>query len=263
MTASDDAGAEDAEDVDDADSTSPPALVAGVGETLGAALAREFATERPVAVLARTGDTVDALAADLRDDGQDAVAVTGDVTDRESVAAAASEVRDAFGAVGVVVHNASALGGGTVDDCSADAFESTWRVRAKGGYHLAREFVDDLRETGGALLFSGTNYATEPAGTLADWDSAAAATRGLARSLARDLEPDGVHVAYLALAGTVVPSDGFGGGGGSDDADGDDPPLVDGRMPASRVARAFREVAAQDRGAWTRELTLEPPRFAE
>jgi NAD(P)-dependent dehydrogenase (short-subunit alcohol dehydrogenase family) len=258
----DDAGADDAEDVDDAESTRPPALIAGVGETLGAALAREFADNRPVALLARSAETVDALAADLRDDGQDAVAVTGDVTDADGVAAAARAVRDAFGSVGVVVHNASALGGGTIDDCSADAFEATWRVRAKGGYHLAREFVDDLRETGGTLLFSGTNYATEPSGTLADWDSAAAATRGLARSLARDLEPDGVHVAYLALAGSVVPESAYGSGGGTNEGGTDGAPrLVDGRMPASRVAQAFRDVAEQERGAWTRELTLEPPRF--
>jgi NAD(P)-dependent dehydrogenase (short-subunit alcohol dehydrogenase family) len=237
--------------------TRPPALIAGVGETLGAALAREFAEDRPVALLARSAGTVDALASDLRDDGHDTLAVTADVTDRDAVAAAATAVRERFGPPGVVVHNANAPGGGSVDDCDADAFAATWQVRAKGGYHLAREFADDLRRTEGALLFSGTNYATEPSGRLVDWDSAAAATRGLARSLATDLEPDGVHVAYVALAGSVVPSDAYGGDGD------DDAHLVDGRMPASRVASAFREIASQERGAWTRELTLEPPRFED
>jgi len=236
-------------------SSAAPALLAGVGETLGAALARAFAAERPVALLARSEETTTDIAAALRADGHDATAVTADVTDRESVAAAADAVREEFGRVGVVVHNASAPGGGGVDDCTPGEFEATWRVRAKGGYHLAREFVDDLRATEGALLFAGTNYATEPAGRLADWDSAAAATRGLARSLAGDLEPDGVHVAYVALAGTVVSRDAYGCGRG------DDAPLVDGRMPADRVAEAFRDVATRDRGAWTRELTLEPPRF--
>jgi len=241
----------------DADDQAAPALVAGVGETLGAALAREFAAGGPVALLARSPDVADPLAAELRDDGHDAIAVTGDVTDPESVADAAAAVRDAFGPPRVVVHNASAPGGGTVDDCSAADFEATWRARAGGGFHLASEFADDLRRTAGALLFSGTNYATDPSGTLVDWDSAAAATRGLARSLACDLEPDGVHVAYVAIAGTVVSSDALGGGRG------DDAHLVDGRMPASRVARAFRDLAQQERGAWTRELTLEPPRFRD
>jgi NAD(P)-dependent dehydrogenase (short-subunit alcohol dehydrogenase family) len=248
----------DGERVENADR--PPALIAGVGETLGAALARAFAGERPVALLARSGEFIDELAADLRNEGREAMAVAADVTDRERVRAAASDVRERFGPVGVVVHNASAPGSGGVDDCDAGAFEATWQVRAKGGYHLAREFTVDLRETNGTLLFAGTNYATEPSGRLVDWDSAAAATRGLARSLATELEPDGVHVAYVALAGSVVPSDAFGGGG---DGDADDAHLVDGRMPANRVAAAFRDLAEQDRGAWTRELTLEPPRFVE
>ena len=242
-----------------------PAVIAGVGETLGAALARAFAPERPVALLARSTDVVDPLAADLRDDGHDALAVTADVTDRDAVGDAATAVRDRFGRPGVVVHNASTPGSGSVDDCTPEDFEATWQVRAKGGFHLAKAFADDLRDTGGTLLFAGTNYATEPSGTLVDWDAAAAATRGLAQSLARDLEPDGVHVTYVALAGTVVGTDAFGGGergseGSQETEGGDDAHLVDGRMPATRVAEALRDVATQERGAWTRELTLEPPR---
>jgi NAD(P)-dependent dehydrogenase (short-subunit alcohol dehydrogenase family) len=162
----------------DATATAPPAFLAGVGETLGAALAREFARERPVALLARSTGVGAGAGPGGRGGARDAIAIPGDVTDRENVAAAANEVRERFGPPGVVVHNASAPGGGRVDDCSADDFEATWAVRAKGGFHLASEFADDLRETEGALLFAGTNYATEPSGTLVDWDSAAAATRG-------------------------------------------------------------------------------------
>jgi NAD(P)-dependent dehydrogenase (short-subunit alcohol dehydrogenase family) len=219
-------------------------VVAGVGETLGTALAREFADAGDrVALLARSPDVVEPEAASIREAGGEAVAVTGDVTDPESVASAFAAIRDAFGTVDVLVHNASAPGAGDPLDADPDEFARPWRVRTFGGFLCAREVLPAMRESGGTVLFSGTTLSAEGSARLPDWSSAAHATRGFARSLARRYGPDGVHVAYVTIGGTVAPPDGH---------------VTEERMDPGRVAAAFRRLAAQDDSAWTHELDLRP-----
>ena len=179
--------------------------VAGVGETLGTALARAFAEAGDaVALLARSTDHVETLAADLRGDGADAVAVTADVTDPGSVAEAFDAVRAAFGSVDVLVHNPSAPAGGSVDDCDPAAFERPWRVRAYGGYLCAREALAAGGEP--TVLFSGTAYGVEATGAMPDWSSAAFATRGLAASLDDGTAADAT---YVAIGANVAPPGGY------------------------------------------------------
>jgi NAD(P)-dependent dehydrogenase (short-subunit alcohol dehydrogenase family) len=198
-------------------------VVAGVGPTLGAALARAFADagER-VVVLARSTDRIESLAADLRADGGEAVAVGADVTDPDAVAAAFDAARTAFGSVDALVHNASGGAGGAVADCSPEAFERIWRTRAYGGFLCAREALPDLD----AALFAGTSYGLDGS-RLAGWSSAAFATRGLARSLAET----GVDAAYVGIGAALAPPDARTSAG---------------RLDAAAVAREFVRLADAD-----------------
>jgi len=199
-------------------------LIAGVGETLGTALARAFADAGDaVALLARSPDHVESLAADLRNEGADAVAVTADVTDPDAVADAFDAVRAAFGRVDVLVHNASAPAGGSVADCDPAAFERPWRVRTYGGYLCAREALAEGGEP--TILFSGTSYAVEATGAMPDWSSAAFATRGLAGSLDDGTAADAT---YVAIGATVAPPGGY---------------VTEDRVAAEAVAERFVDFA--------------------
>jgi NAD(P)-dependent dehydrogenase (short-subunit alcohol dehydrogenase family) len=100
-----------------------------------------------------------------------------------------------------------------------------------------------MRESGGTILFSGTTLSAEGSARLPDWSSAAHATRGFARSLARRYGPEGVHVAYVTVGGTIAPPDGR---------------VTEERMDPERVAETFRRLANQDDSAWTHELDLRP-----
>lgn len=223
-------------------------VIAGVGEVLGTALVRAFAAAGDrVGLIARSEDRIAELAADVRSEGGEAVAVTADVTDADEVREAFDAVRSALGAPDVLVHNASAPAAGPIDAADPEAFATPWRVRTYGGYLCAREFLRDVPEVAdeptGAILFSGTSFATDPSGEMPGWDSAAAATRGLARSLASDLEPRGVHVAYVAIGGGIAPPGGY---------------VTEDRMPADDVASEFRRVVEQPESAWSREVEIAP-----
>lgn len=185
----------------------PPetALIAGAGPRTGAALARRLAAEGvDVGLLSRS--ETGTVAAELDGPGE-ALPVSADVTDPEAVDEAVERVREAFGPVGALIHNASAPGGDDLGGASIEAMERTWRVRAGGLVTCVQACEEDLRRTGGTVLVSGTNYATEPVPDQLEWASAAAATRAVARSLAADesLRADGVSVTYVALRAAVAP----------------------------------------------------------
>ena len=178
-------------------------LVAGVGETLGTAVATTLAERGHRSVLvARSRDVIEPLAADLRDDGAGAVAVRADLTDADAVARAVDAARDAFGSIDGVVHTANVPGGGRFADCAPDDFDRVWEARARAAFLLARETAADLGEDG-RMLIAGTNYATDPSGSATAWDSAAAATRGLARSLTAD--PAAPDATYVAIDSALAP----------------------------------------------------------
>jgi 3-oxoacyl-[acyl-carrier protein] reductase len=189
-------------------SMSRTVLVAGVGRTLGTAVAEELADRGDRAVLvARSRDVIEPLAADLRDEGARAVAVRGDLTEPDAVAETVAAGRDAFGAFDGVVHAANVPGGGRFAETTADEFDRVWETRARAAFLLAKATADDLREDGpgdaGRIVVAGTNYATDPAGSATAWDSAAAATRGLARSISAD--PDAPAATYAEIDTALAP----------------------------------------------------------
>jgi NAD(P)-dependent dehydrogenase (short-subunit alcohol dehydrogenase family) len=185
------------------DPMSRTVLVAGVGRTLGTAVATALADRGDrVVLVARSRDVIEPLAADLRDDGGDAVAVRGDLTDPDEVARVVAAGRDAFGAFDGVVHAANVPGGGRFADCDLADFDRVWETRARAAFLLADASAEDLAD-GGRLVVAGTNYATEPAGSATAWDSAAAATRGLARSLAAD--PEAPDATYAEIDTALAP----------------------------------------------------------
>ncbi|MEZ3164637.1 SDR family NAD(P)-dependent oxidoreductase [Halorubrum sp. RMP-47] len=182
------------------------AVVAGVGPTIGAAVARRFHDDGfAVALLARTEEYVRTLAADL---GDGAVAIPTDVTDESAVRSAVERVRDELGPVEVLVLNASGGGGNPVEDANADRLRELFDVRVAGSMACVRAALPDLRETEGTVLFSGTTYAEPPVTAQVEWGAVAPAARGLAVSL--DAALDDVSVTYVRIGSAVRPDAGPG-----------------------------------------------------
>ncbi len=178
---------------------SDTAIVAGVGPTIGAAVAREFhAAGMDVGLFARSTDYIEELAADL---GDGALAVPTDVTDRRAVEEGVAAVRDAFGPVSALVLNASGGGGRPVEDASVERLRSVFDVRVAGSLACVQAALPDLRETGGTVLVSGTTYADPPVTEQLEWGAVGPAARGLSVSLDAALED--VRVTYVRI-GTAV-----------------------------------------------------------
>lgn len=182
------------------------AVVAGVGPGLGASIARKLASEGcRVALLARSEAYLDDLAEELGDRG---LAVPTDLADPDQIADAFETVRDAFGPVDVLVNHASGSAWKGLRDLSVDEFQQAWEVAARGGFCCSKEAVSDMIDgDGGTVIFTGATSSVRGREGSLGFSSAKFAVRGMAQSMARELGPEGVHVAHVVLDGGILPPD--------------------------------------------------------
>jgi NAD(P)-dependent dehydrogenase (short-subunit alcohol dehydrogenase family) len=235
------------------------AVVAGVGPGLGASVARRFAAEGlQVALLARSESFLTELATEL--DGLDGdgtgLAVPTELAEPADVVDAFDTVRDAFGRVDVLVYNASAATWDGLLDCEPAAFDRALAVGVRGAFDCAREAVSDMvadaspdegpaGETRGVVVFTGATTSIRGRRGAVGFSAAKFGARGLAESMARELGPQGVHVAHVVIDGGIQPSQ----------RAVDDPEAY---LDPDAIADAYWRLVEQDRSAWTLELDLRP-----
>lgn len=208
-------------------------LVAGVGPRIGEATVRTFhAAGHDVGMFARSSDLIDDLAADL---GDGALAVEADITDEDAVVAGVETVREALGPVDALVLNASGGGGRPFPDASVERLRHLFDVRVAGSLACVQAVADDLRETEGTVVFSGTTFADGESPDQVEWGAVAPGARGLARTLASALES--VQVTYVSIGSAVRPA-----------ADAVS-------IPAESVAETYLDLVERE-DAVTRELDL-------
>jgi NAD(P)-dependent dehydrogenase (short-subunit alcohol dehydrogenase family) len=222
------------------------ALVTGVGPGLGAALARRFAREAcSVGLVARHPDFIEELAREICAGGGKALGMVADVSRPDEVKSAVGRVRAELGRINVLLHNASSSSGDGLLGTTPEEFESAWRIASLGGFVCARETAPDMIAAGeGTMIFTGATSSLRGGSWLA-FSSAKFALRGLVQSLARELWPQGVHVAHVVVDGIIRPP--------GETADAADP-----QLDSDEMAEAYWHLANQHRSAWTLELDLRP-----
>jgi NAD(P)-dependent dehydrogenase (short-subunit alcohol dehydrogenase family) len=179
------------------DHLKPLALITGVGPGTGSSIARRFAAAGyRTALLARDEARLTALAGEL----PDALVLPCDVTDPAALQAAVGKA----GPAEVVVHNAVGGAWGTFQEIDPAQLERNFQVNVMALLHLARLTTPAMVEAGrGALIVTGNTSALRGKARFAGFAPTKAAQRILAESMARDLAPRGVHVAYLVIDAVI------------------------------------------------------------
>ncbi|HXC34612.1 MAG TPA: SDR family NAD(P)-dependent oxidoreductase [Candidatus Acidoferrales bacterium] len=236
------------------------AVIAGVGSGLGAALARRFVLGGwRVVLFARSSEYIEALASELNAKSKSDVAraIRCDLTDPKQISVAFAKIRKEIGLVDVLVNNASGGGGprgSSLMNLDPASFEQAWRVGVYGALLCSREAARDMLSperdgANGAIIFTGATSSVRGAGIA--FSSAKFASRGLAQGIARELWPQGIHVARVIIYGIIGEADGKG-------------PMEDSNhepeLYPDAIVEAYWQLVLQDRSAWTLELDLRPNR---
>jgi NAD(P)-dependent dehydrogenase (short-subunit alcohol dehydrogenase family) len=178
----------------------PLAIITGVGPGTGTAMARRFsAGGYQVAMIARNAERLNALARDL----PDSFAIACDVSDTAALVPALDGIAARAGAPKVVIHNAVGGAFGTFQDISPDILQRNFQVNVMALLHLARWAAPKMLGEGGALICTGNTSALRGKASFAGFAPTKAAQRILAESIARELGPKGIHVAYLMIDAVI------------------------------------------------------------
>ena len=231
-------------------SNNPVAVITGVGPGLGAALANRFAAAYAVAILARKADYLKALAAEIRKSGATVLDLPCDVSDAAQISKAFSAIRKDLGEPELLLYNAGSGAFGNITEITPAQYEADWRVNAFGAFVAAKEVAPAMIARGrGTMLFTGATAGVKAGAKSVSFGPAKFAMRGLAQSLARDLGPRGIHVAWINVDGSIdIPG-----------ARGLKPSLKDGDfLKPDAIAETYWHLAHQDPSAWTMELEVRP-----
>jgi NAD(P)-dependent dehydrogenase (short-subunit alcohol dehydrogenase family) len=211
---------------------------------MGASLARVFAREcgMRVAIAARRRERLEAIAAETG-----SVPVVADVSTAVDVSALFDSAADGLGgAPDVVVYNASQRVRGPFVDVDAEAVAQALDVTAMAAFRVAQQAVRRmLPERHGAVLLTGASAGVKGFPQSAAFAMGKFALRGLAQSMARELAPQGIHVAHVVIDGGIRPA--------SVPDDGQDV-----QLDPEAIAATYVHLLAQPRSAWSWEIEVRP-----
>ncbi|MCC0806786.1 SDR family NAD(P)-dependent oxidoreductase [Methylobacterium sp. W2] len=221
------------------------ALIVGAGEGLSASLARRLSHEGlRLGLASRSIGKLEGLAAETG-----AALHSCDAVDPSEVEALFARMEPALGGPpDVVIYNASGRLRGAIADLDPDAVRHALMVSAYGGFLVAQAAARRmLPGRHGAILFTGASASVKGYAESAAFAMGKFALRGLSQSLARELQPKGIHVAHFVIDGGIRSA--------SRPETADAP---DSLLDPDAIASAYWDVLRQDRSAWTSEIALRP-----
>ncbi len=173
-----------------------------------------------------------------------------DATDEAEVAALFDAVETDLGAPDLVVFNAGTYRRGGVLDIETADFETCWRIGCFGGFLVGRRAARPMAERGnGTIVFTGATASLRGGANFANLAVGKFGLRALSQCMARELGPNGVHVAHAIIDGQIQ-SERYA------HLAEERPP--DGLLDPNAIAEAYFQLHCQHRSAWTQELDLRP-----
>jgi NAD(P)-dependent dehydrogenase (short-subunit alcohol dehydrogenase family) len=218
------------------------ALIIGVGPGLSASIARSYAKAgMKIALAARTTDDLGPLAAETG-----AVTFAADAADVVAVKKLFADVAASVGDPYAVVFNPSYRTRGPLIELDPAEVAKSLIVSAFGGFLVGQEAARRmLPKAAGAIIFTGASASVKGYPQSAPFAMGKFALRGLAQSMARELAPQGIHVAHVVVDGgirsTRRPDDGR-----------------DQWLEPDAIAESYLHLLQQHRSCWTWEIEVRP-----
>jgi len=214
-------------------------LVIGVGPGVSAAVARRFGREGyQLGLVARRDQSLSKIAGELAGAGIKAKTFAGDAADNAGLDQTIRKAIAEIGSPRVLVYNAAAVTMKTPSQLSPDQLLRDFQVGVVGALTAIQAVLPAMRANKtGTILLTGGGFAFEPMPNLASLGIEKAGIRNLAFSLAKELAPEGIHVATITIGGVVKAGTPF------------DP---------DRIAEEYWKLHVQPSDAYQREIVFRP-----
>ena len=233
------------------------AIIIGAGVSTGSAITRKFAEMGyhvcPVR-RERNFSELEKLANDIKEDGYSATPFGVDARDEDAIAKLFKEVEENIAPIDVAVFNPGANVFFPIEDTTARVYKKVWEMAAFAGFLTGREAAKYMKKRGhGSIFFTGATASIRGGAGFSAFSGAKFALRSLSQSMARELGPQGIHVAHFIIDGAI------------------DTPFIkenfpdtyalkekDGILQPKEIAEAYWNIHVQHPSAWTQEMDLRP-----
>ena len=231
------------------------ALVIGAGDATGGAIARRFARDGYTAcVTRREVEHLEALVAQIKQDGGEAHGFGSDARDEAQVIELFDTIERDIGPIEVAVYNIGANVRFPITETTVRVYTKVWEMCALGGFLMGREAARRmLPRARGSILFTGATASLRGAAGFSAFAGGKHALRALAQSMARELGPQGIHVAHVVVDGAIDTAfirDNFPQAYALKEQGG--------ILSPDHIADMYAMLHSQPRDAWTHELDLRP-----
>lgn len=231
------------------------ALIVGAGDATGGAIARRFAREGLITcVTRRIVEHLEPLVKQIEAEGGVAHAFGSDARDEQAVSTLFSHIEAEIAPIEVVVFNIGANVRFPITEMTERVYRKVWEAGALAGFLTGREAARVMLTRGhGTILFTGATASLRGSSGFSAFAGAKHALRALAQSMARELGPQGIHVAHVVIDGAI------------------DTPWIkanfperyklkdrDGILNPNAIAETYWMLHQQPPNAWTHELDLRP-----
>ena len=230
-------------------------LVIGAGDATGGAIARRFAREGYIACVTRRNvEKLEPLLAQIRADGGTAHGFGSDARKEEEMVGLVERIEREIAPIEVAVFNIGANVRYGITETTARVYFKVWEMGCFAGFLMGREVAKVMLPRGrGTILFTGATASLRGREGFAAFAGAKHALRALAQSMARELWPQGIHVAHPIIDGAI------------------DTEFIRTNFPEryamkaqggildpDHIAQAYWQLHVQPRDAWTHEPDLRP-----
>jgi NAD(P)-dependent dehydrogenase (short-subunit alcohol dehydrogenase family) len=217
-------------------------VIVGVGSGLGTSLARRFAKSGfPISLVARNREKLLPLVSEIESHGINAIAIRADATTESGVKKLFARTEKELGPIGIAVYNAGLRIRKPVLEISSDEFVNSWKLSCYGGFLVGREAAKYMIPRGkGSIFFTGATASIKGFPNSAAFAVGKFGLLGLAESMARELQPRGIHVAHFIIDGVI----------GRESKDS--------RLDPDAIAETYFQVHMQHRSGWSFNVELRP-----
>ena len=230
-------------------------LVIGAGEATGSAIARRFAKEGYVACMTRRNvDKLTPVIEAIRAGGGEAHGFGSDARKEEEMVVLFENIEKDIAPIEVAVFNIGANVRSGIVETTARVYFKVWEMACFAGFLMGREAARVmLPRQRGTIIFTGATASLRGREGFAAFAGAKHALRALAQSMARELGPQGIHVAHPVVDGAI------------------DTEFIRSNFPEryamkeqggivspESIAETYWQLHKQPQDAWTHELDLRP-----